>query len=159
MPTGDMLKGFENVVGSDGDDEITGDNMNNVLNGGAGGDTLNGGAGDDTLNGGAGDDTLDGGAGADTLYGGAGDDTLSGGDGADKFIVMKGEGADTVAAGFVLRDEDMIVLKGFTTKERTARTTEVDVSGADAEIKVMGTVVLTVTGITDLRLSDLTWEP
>jgi Ca2+-binding RTX toxin-like protein len=46
---GDILTGFENVVGSDKADTITGDNKNNIIEGGKLGDTLNGGLGIDTV--------------------------------------------------------------------------------------------------------------
>ena len=46
-----VLAGFENVTGSQNDDEITGDDNNNVINGNGGSDLLTGGAGDDTFTG------------------------------------------------------------------------------------------------------------
>jgi len=73
---GDILAGFENARGGDGNDELTGGNDDNVLQGGKGSDTINGGDGNDTIVGGAGGDTMDGGDGIDTLsYAGA---TVSG---------------------------------------------------------------------------------
>ena len=72
---GDVITGFENLVGSSKDDQLTGSVLANVLNGGAGNDMLQGFAGDDTLVGGAGNDRLYGGAGADVLSGGDGVDT------------------------------------------------------------------------------------
>ncbi len=53
---GDILSGFEAVIGSDHADDITGS---------VGDETIQAGAGDDTLTGGAGADVLDGGAGID----------------------------------------------------------------------------------------------
>jgi Ca2+-binding RTX toxin-like protein len=44
---GDLLYGFENLIGSSHADTLTGDADNNTLQGGAGADTLIGGAGDD----------------------------------------------------------------------------------------------------------------
>ncbi len=58
---GDMLSGFENLMGSAHNDRLTGSNVNNDLYGGAGDDVLNGGAGNDKLVGGAGADRLEGG--------------------------------------------------------------------------------------------------
>lgn len=55
---GDQLTGFENVIGSGGNDHIFGGSNSNALNGGAGADTLNGRAGADTLTGAAGSDTF-----------------------------------------------------------------------------------------------------
>lgn len=45
----DTVSGFEDVVGSDYNDNLTGDAGNNNISGGAGSDTLTGGAGNDTL--------------------------------------------------------------------------------------------------------------
>ena len=47
--TGDSIRGFENVIGSDYADTLTGDDGDNVIEGGAGGDILDGGAGEDTV--------------------------------------------------------------------------------------------------------------
>ena len=58
---GDNATGFENVMGSAYDDELTGNGAANVLTGGAGDDELDGMGGNDTLEGGAGADELDGG--------------------------------------------------------------------------------------------------
>lgn len=43
------ISGFENVIGTDGDDIITGDLSDNIIWGGEGDDTLKGGVGDDTF--------------------------------------------------------------------------------------------------------------
>ncbi len=80
---GDVISGFEGVVGSEHADTLTGDAEDNLLEGLGGDDTLSGDDGADTLSGGAGDDGLDGGAGDDILSGGRGADTLTGGDGSD----------------------------------------------------------------------------
>jgi Ca2+-binding RTX toxin-like protein len=45
---GDMIKSFENILGSAWADTLTGDGLANVINGGAGGDAMAGGAGNDT---------------------------------------------------------------------------------------------------------------
>jgi Ca2+-binding RTX toxin-like protein len=87
------LSGFENVIGSQGNDRIVGDSRTNLLDGGAGDDVLQAGSSDDVLLGGEGNDTLYGEAGFDRLDGGAGDDRLH----ADQFDeVMGGEGYDRV---------------------------------------------------------------
>ncbi|OLQ73074.1 hypothetical protein BIT28_11945 [Photobacterium proteolyticum] len=80
---GDSLKGFENLMGSNGADTLKGDNESNILFGNAG---------QDTLEGRGGNDTLIGGDGADTLRGGSGNDRISAGDGVD--VIDGGEGAD-----------------------------------------------------------------
>jgi Ca2+-binding RTX toxin-like protein len=85
---GDILGGFEGVIGGSGADNITGDTAANILLGEAGADLVSGGVGADTLYGG-----LDG----DTLYGGIDDDLLFGGDGVDR---LQGDsGRDTLAGG------------------------------------------------------------
>ncbi|QYK42580.1 MAG: hypothetical protein KF887_05575 [Paracoccaceae bacterium] len=64
--TGDVISGFENVVGSRHGDVLTGDSGVNGLQGRAGNDTLDGGDGNDRLVGGRGADLLIGGDGIDT---------------------------------------------------------------------------------------------
>jgi hypothetical protein len=66
LPGRDVLRGIENVRGTQFDDQITGNEAANRLEGLAGNDTLRGGTGNDTLNGGDGNDSLDGGEGDDT---------------------------------------------------------------------------------------------
>ena len=95
--TGDTLRGFEYVEGSQHDDVLTGNAGNNVLRGMHGNDTLRGGGGDDGLRGGAGDDTLEGGAGRDWLAGGAGADALDGGEGEDTVSYAGSKAGVTVA--------------------------------------------------------------
>ena len=73
----DALFKIANLIGSQGNDNITGDGNDNSIQGGDGSDTLKGGGGNDTLFGDAGDDTLYGGAGADSLVGGTGNNTAS----------------------------------------------------------------------------------
>jgi Ca2+-binding RTX toxin-like protein len=71
---GDVFSGFENIIGSSYNDDLTGDGGVNTLSGGAGSDTMNGGWGNDFLYGGAGTDWLTGSVGADYLDGGSGSD-------------------------------------------------------------------------------------
>lgn len=73
----DILRDFENIIGSSGNDTITGDKLGNLLHGGEG---------DDTISGLKGNDQLFGDVGNDSLTGGAGSDFLTGGTGADVFI-------------------------------------------------------------------------
>jgi len=47
--TGDILSGFENILGSGHDDHLTGTKGDNIIEGGAGNDLLSGGLGNDTL--------------------------------------------------------------------------------------------------------------
>ena len=86
----------ENLVGSKYKDSLTGNGLANEIDGGAG------------------NDTLDGGGGNDTLDGGGGNDTLTGGDGNDIFVIMSGEGNDTVGSSTdQAASTDKIQLKGF----------------------------------------------
>jgi Ca2+-binding RTX toxin-like protein len=86
----DILRGIENVIGSEADDSITGDANANALSGGAGNDLLQGGGAADVLDGGAGIDTasyadktlavvvtLNLGAAATVIVGGTAEDTLT----------------------------------------------------------------------------------
>lgn len=69
--------GFEQILGSSGDDTIVtaGPAPDVYYVGRAGNDTLQGGSGNDTLNGDLNDDALTGGPGADVLIGGEGNDS------------------------------------------------------------------------------------
>jgi Ca2+-binding RTX toxin-like protein len=94
----DMIVGFEGVVGSGGDDDISGSNVGNVLVGGAGHDELRGYTGEvDSLYDPAEADYGTKGTtnykeaqflvdSSDILYGGAGDDKLYGGAGRDILV-------------------------------------------------------------------------
>jgi Ca2+-binding RTX toxin-like protein len=96
--TGDIINGFEGVIGSNNfDDVLSGNNAANYLNGGDGNgnDKLYGLGGDDELLGGNGNDIIDGGANNDTITGGRGDDRLTGGSGFDTFKFNWLEGAAT----------------------------------------------------------------
>ena len=106
----DTLIGFENLVGSPGNDRLVGDEGVNLLAGGLGDDTLEGHDGDDVLNGGQGRDVLDlsaaaGGADVDLVQGvakGQGTDTLSGIEnviGTEKKDVLRGDAEDNMLRG------------------------------------------------------------
>ncbi|KRE15964.1 hypothetical protein ASE66_09255 [Bosea sp. Root483D1] len=56
--TGDVISGFENLLGSAQGDTLSGDAGINIIDGGDGDDTVRGAAGADVLRGGAGSDTL-----------------------------------------------------------------------------------------------------
>ena len=92
---GDVISGFENVVGGAGNDVLTGSALDNILAGGQGADTLLGNQGADVLSGGAGADNMNGGGSIDTLsYSGSttgvvvslATNTASGGDAAGDVI-------------------------------------------------------------------------
>ena len=57
----DIVKGFEDIVGSNSADQITGSNGQNLISSLNGNDSVDGAGGLDTIEGGAGDDDLDGG--------------------------------------------------------------------------------------------------
>ena len=85
---------FENVIGSDFDDQIIGNAEDNRLEGGLGNDTIFGEGGDDTILGGAGNDRLFGQSGNDVIDGDFGDDTIDGGSGNDS--ILGGAGNDSI---------------------------------------------------------------
>lgn len=96
---GDIISGFENVLGSNFDDIISGDSDANNLGGFYGNDRLSGQGGNDVLDGAVGDDLLVGGSGDDFLLGGYGNDILIGGTGRDKiyaWFVAGSAGNETV---------------------------------------------------------------
>lgn len=122
---GDTFGEFENLVGTNFDDDLTGSANGNTINGGAGNDRLEGGAGADVLDGGAGIDTVGysaavgvtvtlGAGGAQTigkggdaegdkianfenLDGGDGDDVLTGNAGNN--VIHGGSGDDVIDGG------------------------------------------------------------
>src|SRR5262249_47696556 len=67
---GESVNQIENVLGSQGDDDLVGNGDDNRLVGNSGRDTLDGRDGNDTLDGGADNDTLNDFSGTDTLIGG-----------------------------------------------------------------------------------------
>src|SRR4029079_11127872 len=75
----DTLSAIENVIGSQGNDQITGGTIANVIDGQGG------------------DDIIDAGGGADTIIGGAGNDSMNGGAGNDTFVFAAGFGNDVIA--------------------------------------------------------------
>ncbi len=133
---GDVLVGIENVRGGAGADSITGNNADNVLSGMDGVDTLVGGAGNDTIVPGKGDDA-----------------TLTGGDGADRFVIAKGDGNNTIT-DFDATEGDKLVLVGFSAEERNARTTTFESS-----VFTIAGQTVTLTGVTNFReTSDIIWQ-
>jgi Ca2+-binding RTX toxin-like protein len=118
----DTLSGIENVIGSEGADDVFGNLDSNLLILDAGADTGSGAGGDDVIFGWLGNDLLFGGDGADrlfgeqdndTLVGDSGADTLDGGDGDD--LLYGWFGADVMFGGlgadrfFGEQDNDVIV--------------------------------------------------
>ncbi len=74
--TGNSVKNFENLVGTNFDDVLVGNNGANSIYGGIGKDNIEGGKGNDIIEGGAGADVLNGGTGT-SMDVNAGIDTLS----------------------------------------------------------------------------------
>jgi len=109
--------GWDNtLLGDAGNDSLTGSSGNDTLYGDDGNDTLQGGDGNDMLYGGNGTDVLSGGNGDDVLTGGAGNDTLYGGPGADTYVYWRGDGSDTINAGYQVSGEgavDRLVMDGI----------------------------------------------
>lgn len=122
--------GFEDVSGSEFDDEIEGNDRNNAIAGNGGDDEIDGVSGSNFLDGGDGNDHIDGGSGkfedsrelrygtlaSQVILGGAGDDDIrgtrandliDGGDGNDK--IDSGGGADIVFGG---NGDDVIKARG-----------------------------------------------
>lgn len=115
---GDLLYGFENIVGTDNaaaGDFLSGDNGNNIIDGGAGNDVLRGNGGADTLRGGDGDDLFYGGgaagAGADIYDGGAGSfDHITYQDATSGVTVALGaNGASATVSGDVNAANDKLI--------------------------------------------------
>lgn len=100
--------GNDTLNGASGRDQINGGNGNDSLSAGNGSDTLNGGNGNDILLGQVSNDSLSGGNGDDLLDGGLGSDTLLGGRGSDRFMLIAGDGTDTISD--FTNDQDLIQL-------------------------------------------------
>lgn len=73
----DVLRSFEGVIGSPGNDLVVGTDASERFSLGPGDDQLSAGDGNDTADGGDGNDLLRGGRGNDVLVGGAGSDTVT----------------------------------------------------------------------------------
>ena len=93
----DRLSSIENIIGTDGGDDLRGTNGRNAISGGAGNDLIYGRGGIDGLYGGAGQDTIYGGTGNDLLKGDSYSDRLYGEDGRDR--LYGGSGSDRLFGG------------------------------------------------------------
>lgn len=93
----EIIRRFENVLGSQGNDTIYGNNLANDLEGEQGNDLIFGRGGNDTLEGESGNDSLYGESGRDSLLGGNGNDYLNGGSSNDTLI--GGSGNDVLVGG------------------------------------------------------------
>ena len=92
-------EGNDQIYGGEGDDTLGGQDGNDTIYGGDGTDTIYGDGGDDIINGGAGNDLVYAHDGDDIITGGAGDDELHGIAGNDLFLVLQGQGNDTIYGG------------------------------------------------------------
>ena len=161
----DHLWSIENVIGSQGENDIVGNSSANVISGlggndaihGAGGaDRIDGGNGNDWVEGGDGNDVLIGGAGNDTLYGNAGNDVLNGGTGNDLYGTLSGNDTIVLQAGFgndavnmfdadAVGGQDMIDITAFgiTAADFAARVVVTDL-GVDALVTIDGDLNQTI---------------
>jgi Ca2+-binding RTX toxin-like protein len=93
---------IENLLGTDGNDEVLGNTSDNLLVGGNGHDTMAGNDGNDTLSGDDGNDILSGNKGVDVLSGGNGNDFIVGG--RDNDSVSGNAGDDLIVSGNIGSD-------------------------------------------------------
>ena len=111
------------------DSSIVADTENLTLYGDVTNDTLNGGVGDDYINGGDGNDVLNGHDGNDMLVGAAGDDVMTGGAGVDTFVVLAGDGDDSITD--FTPGEDLILFGADVLSDKSvALSTAVDIVDA-----------------------------
>ncbi|MBD2682122.1 MULTISPECIES: DUF4347 domain-containing protein [Nostoc] len=124
-----------------------GNQVNSIITGSASANNLQGTSSDDLIFGFASNDTIVGGGGNDRIYGGFGTDNLTGGTGNDIFVIVQGEGRDTIK-DFNL-NEDLIALSSGISYSNLSITQ----SNNDTLIKI-GTVSLALlTGITASNLN------
>ncbi|MBT4921794.1 MAG: LysM peptidoglycan-binding domain-containing protein [Rickettsiales bacterium] len=92
--------GADNLIGGSGTNRIYGQEGNDHIEGRDSDDVLVGGTGNDLVEAGAGDDYIFGDEGSDIIYGGSGADQIDSGDGND--IVYGDSGDDVIVAGIVM---------------------------------------------------------
>jgi Ca2+-binding RTX toxin-like protein len=112
--TADGGDGADTVLGQDGNDVVRGGAGDDLVEGNAGADSVQGGDGNDSVYGGRDGDTVNGDAGADRVSGDLGNDILYGGAGADRFVELRGGGADWVG-DFSFAEGDRVQLVTGTT--------------------------------------------
>lgn len=110
----------QNLVGDNQDNQGLGFEGDDTLIGSGGNDQLNGNVGNDILEGNGGNDVLFGGKNNDTLKGGLGEDILTGGIGQDVFVLVQGEGTDTIVD--FQPGQDVIQLQGISFNQLTLTT-------------------------------------
>ena len=130
----DARDGNDIITTGSGDDQVIGGSGNDIIRAGEGNDRVLGGDGNDTIFGGSGNDQIFGGLGNDLLFGEAGDDTVEGGEGND--TLSDGAGKDTVRGG---DGNDHIVLAIDTendTYDGGSGTDTLDISSASQSLEV-----------------------
>lgn len=105
--------GHDLIEAGAGNDWIFADGGNDTVYAGAGNDVIFAWEGHDLIYGGDGNDFISGEAGNDTIYGGKGNDEMYGGAGADRFVIARYDGIDTIR-DFVI-GVDKVELTGFGT--------------------------------------------
>ncbi|MHC0066257.1 FG-GAP-like repeat-containing protein [Nostoc sp. UIC 10890] len=125
---------YNNIINPDDIDVVnikSGNQINSIITGTSNIDNpLQGTSSDDLIFGFASNDVIVGGLGNDRIYGGFGTDNLTGGAGNDIFVIVKGEGRDTIKDFNI--NEDLISLSGGLTYSGLSITQ----SGNDTLIKV-----------------------
>ena len=98
------------------------------------------------------DGAITGNASDNMIVGGKGDETINLGatGGSDTVVYNKGDGRDSVS-DFSIGDDDL-VMRGFSAEEQT----NISIDGAD--VKLGETTLVTLTSVTGLRKSDITFE-
>jgi Ca2+-binding RTX toxin-like protein len=142
----EVLSGFENVIGSQGQETIIGTAGDNEIDGRGGIDTIMSGDGEDIVFGRGGSDDISLGLGADFALGGGGNDTIRGGNGGDD--VQGGAGADMLF-GDAGNDEILGGSGGDTIEGGTGNDTIDGGNAADTIFGGAGNDVITGGGFTD----------
>lgn len=145
----------DNVLGTNGADDISTGNGNDVVRALGGNDQIDGGNGKDHLSGNQGGDTINGGNGKDIIFGGIGNDTLTGGNGKDIFLFLNGNGGrrsgnDTITDFH----NDLIDLSNYSTDFDTLAANFTDVDGNAVIETGHGTITLIGVSSADLSASD-----
>ncbi|MGJ5633573.1 DUF4347 domain-containing protein [Nostoc sp. CALU 1950] len=144
---------YNNIINPDDIDVVNiknGNQINSIITGTSKPDNpIQGTSSDDLIFGFAGNDVIVGGLGNDRIYGGFGTDNLTGGAGNDIFVIVKGEGRDTIKDFNI--NEDLISLSGGLTYSGLSITQ----SANDTLIKVISGNVnfALLTGITASNLN------
>jgi Ca2+-binding RTX toxin-like protein len=139
----DSLNAIENVIGSQGDDNITLNGNANLIDGQGGADTINAGGSSDVVIGGGGNDTMTGGGAGDTFVFGPGF-------GNDVVTDFDANGAGTLA------DQDLLDISGLgITAASFAASVIITDLGNDTLVNIGGQTI-TLTGVTGVGANSVT---